>query len=224
MRTNKLDGRICTAAGAALLALWLTGCDKPSPENTPVPPTDMPGKPAPATPEAPPADAPAPDATPAPPPSPDAPPPAEPSAVPKPASSKEIPVESMLAAIPSAKMSVAVDLRYSFDGPVLPNQPVTVNLAAVPRAGGARLTVSVQEAPGLQVAASPLNVQKTSALGVYRQQFSLTKLAAETQQLSVLVIMETAAGSGFGYFTIPLDSGMRDAGTIPQKRDSVKQR
>ena len=42
----------------------------------------------------------------------------------------------MLAAIPSTKMSVAVDLRYSFDGAVLPNQPVNVHLAAVPRVGG----------------------------------------------------------------------------------------
>ena len=45
----------------------------------------------------------------------------------------------MLAAIPSAKMSVAVDLRYSFDGAVLPNQPVIVHLAAVPRVAGSNL-------------------------------------------------------------------------------------
>jgi hypothetical protein len=199
-----------------MLALLLAGCDRPAPENTPVPPADLPGQPAPAAPDpAPPMDVPAPEAAP--------PPPAEPSAVPKPASSGEPPVDSMLAAIPSAKMSVAVDLRYSFDGPVLPNQPVNVHLAAVPRHGGAKLTVSVQEAPGLQVAAGQLNVQKTSASGVYRQQFSLTRLAAEKRELTVLVIMETAAGSGFGYFTIPLDSTAHD-GTNAQKRDSVKQR
>ncbi|HEY6124072.1 MAG TPA: hypothetical protein VIV63_05445 [Steroidobacteraceae bacterium] len=216
MRTNK--------SGAVLLALLLAGCDKPAPENTPVPPSDVPGQPAPAVPDAnPPMDVPAPDAAPAPPPAPDAPPPAEPSVVPKPASSKEPPVDSMLAAIPSAKMSVAVDLRYSFDGPVLPNQPVNVHLAAIPRNAGAKLTVSVQEAPGLQVAASELTVQKTSASGVYRQQFSLTRMAPETKQLSVLVILETAAGSGFGYFTVPLESSPVD-GTNPQKQDSVKQR
>ena len=82
----------------------------------------------------------------------------------------------MLAAIPSTKMSVAVDLRYSFDGAVLPNQPVIVHLAAVPRVTGGNLKVSVQQAAGLQVAAGPLTVQKTSASGVYRQQFSLTRL------------------------------------------------
>jgi hypothetical protein len=61
-------------------------------------------------------------------------------------------------------------------------------------------------------------VQKTSALGVYRQQFSLTKLAAGTRQVRVLVIMESEAGSAFGYFTIPLDGG-----TNPQKQESLKQ-
>jgi hypothetical protein len=124
----------------------------------------------------------------------------------------------MLAAVPSTKMSIAADLRYSFDGPVLPNQPVNVHIAAVPRAGGASMTVSVQDDPGLQIAATPLNVQKTSALGVYRQQFSLTKLAAGTRQVRVLVVMESEAGSAFGYFTIPLDGG-----TNPQKQESLKQ-
>jgi len=213
MRTNKLDGMIRAATGTALLALLLAGCDKPAPQTAPAPPSEPPAQTVPDT--APPAEAP--------PPADEAPPPTEPSVVPKPASSGEPAVESMLAAIPSAKMSVAVDLHYSFDGPVLPNQPVNVHLAAVPRAGGAKLTVSVQEAPGLQIAASPLNVQKTSASGVYRQQFSLTKLAAQTQQLSVLVIMEVGEASGFGYFTIPLDTAP-DGGTNAQKQESVKQR
>ena len=213
MRTDKLDGMTRAATGMALLALVLAGCGKPAPETSPVPSSEPPAE---ATP--------APDATPAPPPANEAPPPTEPSAVPKPASSAEPAVESMLAAIPSAKMSVAVDLLYSFDGPVMPNQPVNVHLAAVPRTGGAKLTVSVQETPGLQVAAGPLHVQKTSALGVYRQQFSLTQLVAGTRQVSVLVIMETTEGSGFGYFTIPLDTSPLDGGTNPQKQESVKQR
>jgi len=212
MRTNKLDA-VIRVTGLALLGLMLAGCAKPAPENAPMPPSEPPANaaptevPAPGTPE------------PAPAPAPDAPPPTEPSTVPKPAASQEPAVESMLAAIPSAKMSVAVDLHYSFDGAVLPNQPVIVHLAAVPRVGGANLKVSVQESPGLQLATAPLNVQKTSALGVYRQQFSLTKLATDSKAVSVLVIMQVGEDSGFGYFTIPLDGG-----TIPQKRESVKQR
>jgi hypothetical protein len=197
-------------AGIALLALALSGCDKPAPQVAPQEPPVQPA-PAPAIPDAPP--------DPAPSPAPDAPPPTEPSAAPKPASSGEPRVESMLAAIPSTKMSVAVDLHYSFDGEVLPNQPVIVHLAAVPRVTGGNMKVSVQRAAGLQLAAGPLTVQKASASGVYRQQFSLTRLAGTPEPLRVLVTMQMGEDTGFGYFTIPLDGG-----TSAQKHDSVKQR
>ncbi len=210
MRTNKLDGMIRAAAGTALLALTLAGCDKPAPQAVPVPPPEAPAQPAPA-PAIPDAPAPAPDA----------PPPTEPSAVPKPATSNEPRIESMLAAIPSTKMGVAVDLHYSFDGAVLPNQPVIVHLAAVPRVAGANMKVSVQQAAGLQMTAGPLNVQKANASGVYRQQFSLTKLDGTAEPLRVLVIMEMGEDSNFGYFTIPLGTV---GGTNAQKQDSVKQR
>jgi hypothetical protein len=213
MRTNKLEVTLRAATGMALLALALAGCDKPAPQVAPVtaPDSSAPPSAAPAVP-----DAPAPDpAAPAP----DAPPPTEPSAVPKPATSNEPRVESMLAAIPSTKMSVAVDLRYSFDGAVLPNQPVIVHLAAVPRVGGGNMRVSVQNTEGLQLAASPLTVQKTTASGVYRQQFSLTRLAATPEPLRVLVTVQMGEDTGFGYFTIPLDGG-----TNAQKQESVKLR
>ena len=218
MRTRQLDGSIRLAAGAALLAVALAGCDKPAPQVTPEPATQPAPAPAPAPSEAPPS-----ETTPSP--SPDAPPPTDPSAVPKPASSPspaaEPPVETMLAAIPSknSKMGVGVDLRYSFDGAVLTNQPVTVNLAAVPRVGYSSLKVTVQEAPGYQLAATPLNVQKASASGVYRQRFSMTKVSANPEPLQVLVIAEMGENSAFGYFTIPLPDG-----TSPQKTESVKLR
>jgi len=213
MPTNNFDGLIRVAAGAVVMALVLSGCDKPAPQVAPPEPPAQPApSPVPAMPD--PAAEPAAPAVPAP----EAPPPTEPSTVPKPASSNEPRVESMLAAIPSSKMGVAVDLMYSFDGEVLPNQPVMVHLAAVPRVGGS-MKVSVQEAPGLQMTASPLNVQKASASGVYRQQFSLTRGSGAAEPLRVLVIMEVGKNSAFGYFTIPLDSG-----TNPQKQDSVKLR
>jgi hypothetical protein len=178
MGTDKFEGMIRVAAGAALLALALTGCANPTTETAA---TETAATAAPAK--------------------------------------QDPPVESMLPAIPSAKMGVAVDLRYSFDGEVLPNQPVTVNLAAVPRVAGGTMQVSVQQAPGLQIASAPLSVQKTNASGVYRQQFSLTKLAATAEPLRVLVKLQMGEQSGFGYFTIPLDPG-----TNAHKPESVKQR
>lgn len=125
----------------------------------------------------------------------------------------------MSLAIPSAKLSVAVNLRYTFDGPVIANQPVTLHLAAVPRVEGTNLKVSVKEVSGLQVSAGSLNVQKATVSSVYRQQFAVTKLAGAPTDLRVLVTMDSAEGSAFGFFSIPLDGG-----TISQKQDSVKQR
>ena len=213
MRTNKLVMTIRAAAGAALLAALLTGCAKPAPAPEAAPPAP-PASAAPAVPEAPP-----PDAAPAPTqPAPDAPPPTEPSAVPKPTAAREPSVESMRAATPGAKMSVAADLRYSFDSEVAAGQPALLHLAAVPRAAGVNLRISVQQAKGLQIAPGPVRLQKSSTTDVYRQQVSVTKLAAAPAEMWVLVTMETAEGSGFGYFSIPL------AGTNSQKEDSAKQR
>jgi hypothetical protein len=124
----------------------------------------------------------------------------------------------MLAAIPSSKMGVAVDLKYSFDGDVIANQPVMVHLAALPRVAGGSMKVSVQNATGLQTAGKPLTVQKADASGVYRQQFSMTRVAASPEPLRVLVTMQMGEDTAFGYFTIPLPGD----GTNPQKAESVK--
>jgi len=219
MRTRQHEGSIRLAAGAALLAMALAGCDKPAPQVTPEPATQPAPAPEPTSPEAPPSET-------SPAPSPDAPPPTETSAVPmtasSPAPASEPPVDNMLAAIPArnSKMGVGVDLRYSFEGDVLTHQPVTVNLAAVPRVGYSSLKVTVQEAPGYQLASTPLLVQKASASGVYRQRFSMTKMTANPEPLRVLVVAEMGENSAFGYFTIPLPGG--PDGTNPQKTESVK--
>jgi hypothetical protein len=140
--------------------------------------------------------------------------------VPKPTASAEPGLESMQTAAPSAKLSVPVTLRYSFDGEVLPGQPVTLHLAAIPRVAGARLQVSVKPVEGLQIASGPVQFQKVNASTAYRQQLSVTRGAAGPDGIRVLVTMEMAEGSGFGYFTIPLASGI----TAQKQQHSVKQR
>ena len=145
--------------GATLLSLLLAACDKapppeapaaspPAPVEAPAPPAD--DMPAPAS-EVPPANA----AEPAPSPPPTPPPPTEPSAVPKPTSTEPA-LESMPVATASAKISVPVSLRYQIDGEALSGQPFTLHLAAIPRVAGARLQVSVKDAPGLQTASGSL--------------------------------------------------------------------
>ena len=217
MTTNKLHRILGVAAAATLLTVMLGGCGKEPPATEPA--TPPPAAPADQTPAAPSSEVPPPDAAePVPSPAPTPPPPTDPSAAPKP-TAENVPLESMHAAIPSAKISVPVDLRYQFDGDALAGQPVTLHLAAVPRVAGTRLRVSIKRVPGLEVAAGPLEVQKASAAGIYRQQLSITRSATGPAALRVLVTMDQAEGSGFGYFTVPLTSG-----NPPQKQQSVKQR
>lgn len=135
-------------------------------------------------------------------------------------SANDPPLSTMQPAAPGAKISVAVDLRYQFDGEAAQNQPVTLRLAATPRVEGSNLRIEVKETKGLRVDTVPLSVQKASPGGVYRQNLSVTRLAAVPAPLRVLVTMDTEAGMGFGYFTVPLEPGTN----THNKQDSVKQR
>jgi hypothetical protein len=206
-------------AGAMFLGLLLAGCEKAPPADTPVPatPAESPAAPADAAPA--PGEVPPPDAAePAPAPTPEAPPPTEPSPVPRP-TANEPDLESMPVASVSAKASVPVTLHYQVEGEALPNQPITVHLAAVPRVAGASLQVEVKGAAGLQIASTPMRIEKANPATPYRQQLAVTRAASGPQDLRVLVTMDLGGGTAFGYFTVPLASG-----TSPQKQDSVKQR
>jgi hypothetical protein len=208
---------------AALLALSLGGCDpKPQADSPAQTPADA--KPAEATPAPVPApsDTTPPEESPAAPaqPAPDAPPPTDPSPTSKPtAAANEPALESMQSASAPAKLSVPVDLKYSFDTEPLAGQPVTLHLAAVPRIAVTNLAVSIKAADGIQVASGgPLSVQKASANGAYRQQFSITRQAS-APELRVLITVDMPEGLGHGFFRIPFESGKSS-----QKQDSVKQR
>ena len=124
----------------------------------------------------------------------------------------------MSLAAPSAKASVAVDVRYSFESAPLLGQLAILHLAAVPRVAGSNLRVSVKEVAGVQLAAGPPNLQKANGPDVYRQQFSVTRSIDSPSQLRVLVTMDYGAASAFGFFSVPFDGG-----TNAQKQDSVKQ-
>jgi hypothetical protein len=218
---------ISRTATAALLVFMLAACD-PAPKVEDAARQPTPAAPASETPPADtttpaPSEVPPPDDAPGAPaqPSPDAPPPTDPAPAPKPTAAVDEPaLDSMQTAKAPAKLSVPVDLRYSFDGDPLANQPVTLHLAAVPRVAGTNLGVSIKPVTGIQVAsAGALNVQKANANGAYRQQFSVTRQASAPAELRVLVTMDLPEGQGFGYFSVPLEGGMK-----ARKTDSVKQR
>src|SRR5688572_23077521 len=152
------------AAGAALLAVMFLSCARQAPtaESATAPASDQ-------------APAPSPDAAPAAPPN-------EPSTTPPPpdppTASNEPDLSSMPLARPSAKMSVAADVRYQIDGPIAPGQSATLHLAVVPRIARAPMQVSLTDTAGLTVAAGPTSVQKLGSRDVYRQQYSVTRAAA----------------------------------------------
>ncbi|HET7809790.1 MAG TPA: hypothetical protein VFL16_04390 [Steroidobacteraceae bacterium] len=246
MATNNIRKLRGLATGIAVLGMLLAGCSKapvPAPaEPASAPPASAPPASAPHAGEAPGGDAPAdtPDpatgtppsdsAEPAPSPGPTPPPPTEPSAAPKPtAAATEPALESMQRAAPSAKISVPVDLRYHFDSDPATHGATTLHLAAVPRVAGSGLRVSFKPAAGIVLQGGALEVQKASAAGVYRQQFSVARSANAASQLRVLVTMDMPQGQAFGYFTIPLESAppasaTKASGNPPQKPESVKQR
>jgi hypothetical protein len=130
----------------------------------------------------------------------------------------------MATARPGAKMSVAVDLRYQFDGAATEGQPVTLHIAAISRVDGTNLNVEVKSAPGVETSRGTLSAQKVDAAGVYRRQLSVTRHAGAPDDLRVLVTMDMPEGTAFGYYTIPFDAGQNREGNTAQKSDSVKQR
>ena len=193
MDTRPRPVNLRRAALATLLAAMLASCaETEQPQAVPAPPAPTSDTPTPAAPS--PAE-PAIDA------------PAEPAPESATVLASEPALESMTSAKAPAKLGVPVDLRYSFDTPPLANQPAMLHLAAVPRVAGTNLTVSVKDAEGVRVAAGgALNVQKASANGAYRQQYSVTRQGSGPTELRVLVTMDLPQGSGFGFFSIPLDS------------------
>jgi hypothetical protein len=218
MRTNKLDPAMRVMGAVALLATLLGGCSKTVPSDTPA---AKPAAEAPAS-QPPTQSAPSPGDTPPPQPSQEAPPSPDPSAADNPRLALELDLDRMSLATPSAKMSVPAELRYSFESDVAAGQPALLNLAAIPHAPGAALRISVQEEQGLQIAAGPMRTQKASALAIYRQQVSVTRLAGGPANVRVLVRMQMGEDSSFGYFSIPLDRSPA-LESRKQKPDLVKQ-
>jgi glucose/arabinose dehydrogenase len=208
MRTLNLTA-LPRLAAATLLATMLAGCSR---ETKPLPPEATPAiEPAPAP--APDASTPAPDATPAPeamppdatPPADTAPPPTDPAATAKPTSAQVPDLDSMRLAKTSGKLGVSADVRYSFDSATAPGQPVTLNIAVVPRVAGQNLEFSLQPDEGVEAAAGPVSRLKVGQVDTLRQQYSITRNHATPRTLRVLVTHQWDGGSAFGFYSIPFD-------------------
>lgn len=133
------------------------------------------------------------------------PPPTGPSDTAKPTSAQAPDLDSMLVAKTSGKLGVAADVRYSFDAAAAPNQPVTLNIAVVPRVAGQILEFSLQPTEGVQIAAGPVTRLKVNQADTLRQQYSITRTAGTPRTLRVLVTHQWDGGSAFGFYSIPFD-------------------
>jgi hypothetical protein len=104
----------------------------------------------------------------------------------------------------SSKIGVPVDLRYEVEGDALSGAPAILHLAAVPRVAGTNLKMSVKEDPGIEASKQPLSAEKVSAATPYRQQLSIRRLPSGPAEVQVLVTMDFPIGTGFSYFSVPL--------------------
>jgi hypothetical protein len=197
-------------AAAALSAMLLAGCSsetKPVPTEpepamapAPAPESTVPVSPAPdatSNPEAMPADPAPPGET--------SPPPTDPSATAKPTAAKVPDLDSMRLAKSSGKLGVAADVRYSFEAAPTSGQPVTLNIAVIPRVTGQTLEFSLQPADGVQITAGPVTRLKVNQTDTLRQQYAITRTAEMPRTLRVLVTHQWDGGSAFGFYSIPVD-------------------
>jgi hypothetical protein len=106
----------------------------------------------------------------------------------------------------SSKIGVPVDLRYEVEGDAMSGAPAILHLAAVPHVAGTNLKVSIKDDPGIEASKQPLSAEKVSAATPYRQQLSIRRLPSGPAEIHVLVTMDFPIGTGFTYFSVPLQA------------------
>jgi hypothetical protein len=127
----------------------------------------------------------------------------------------EPPLSTMSLAVPSSKLGVPADLRYSFEGDASSGQAVTLHLAAVPRVAGSNLAVGIKPQAGIRTTVSEYRSDKVVATTAYRQQLSLVREANGPTELRVVVTMDLPIGSAFSYFSVPLAPTPAEAQQLP---------
>lgn len=136
------------------------------------------------------------------------------AALDSPAAIAEPAIETMSKAQASSKISVPADVRYQLSGRALQDQPMTVQIAVVPRVAGQNLRVEFPDSPGVSVeSGGGASVeQKVEAAGVYRRSLNLTPRTATGAAMRVLVSMDVDGGRYFGIFSVPLSDDAVEKG------------
>lgn len=134
------------------------------------------------------------------------------SPAPQAASTREAPavelpaVEKMSPAHPSSKISVPADVRYQLGGTAMAHQPMTVQIAVVPRIAGQNLRIEFpqSEAVILESGASALVESKAEIASAYRRTLTVTPRDLDRAVVRVIVSMDVAGSRYFGIFSVPL--------------------
>jgi hypothetical protein len=132
------------------------------------------------------------------------------------ASSSAPPLEEMILAQAVGKIGAPVDVRYQISGVVTKHQPVTVQLAFVPRVDGSNLRVEFPESAGLRVDSSVLELASpvASKSDVMRHEVRVTP-SGESGVMRAIVSMELDGGRYFSIFAIPV--GAQPAATTTKR-------
>jgi hypothetical protein len=135
----------------------------------------------------------------------------------KTASANEPPLNEMQVARVVGKLGPPVDVRYQVSGVVAKDQPVTLQLAFVPRLDGRNLRVEFPESAGVSIDSSsqPLASVKASKADVLRHKLLVTPTVADSGQLRAIVSIDVGDARYAGAVSIPL--GERPTKTASSK-------
>ncbi len=155
-------------------------------------------------------------------------PPTKPEAEPEPefvegmkeASTKGPPLGEMHLAAVSGKLGPPVDVRYLVSGVAAKNQPVTLQLAFVPRLDGRNLRVEFPETAGITIetGATALTAQKASKADVVRHTLLVTPTEADAGEVRAIVAIDVGEARYAGVVSIPVGRGAQKlaAKKVPQ--------
>jgi hypothetical protein len=133
------------------------------------------------------------------------------------ASTTQPPLERMRVANPVGKIGPPVDVRYNVEGVFAKGQPVTLQLAFVPRLDGRNLRVEFPESAGMTFASAPaaLASAKASRSDVLRHAILVTP-KTDSAEVRAIVSIDVGEARYAGTVSIPLGAqGVKTAGKKP---------
>jgi hypothetical protein len=124
----------------------------------------------------------------------------------KSASTDGPPLDDMQLARASGKLGPPVDVRYQLSGSATKYQPVTLQLAFVPRLDGSNLRVEFPDTDGVAIETGSKKIasQKASKSDVLRHALLVTPTAADSGEVRAYVSIDVGSAKYAGIVSIPI--------------------